>query len=92
LERAVLASNFTEIRSSMADLAVAQTKRINLNLAMKSYQDLERLAQQTGRTMTDIVRFGLALVKLYSEETAKGRKLVIASENGKAISEIRFPD
>lgn len=73
-------------------VATPTTKRVNLNLAMKSYQDLERLALQTGRTMTDIVRFGLALVKLYLEETAKGRKLIIASENGKAISEIRFPD
>ena len=79
----------------MATAVVAPTtltKRVNLNLALKSYQDLERLARQTDRTMTDIVRFGLALVKLYLEETAKGRKLIIASETGKAISEIRFPD
>jgi hypothetical protein len=68
-----------------------KTKRVNLNLAMKSYEDLERLADKTGRTMTDIVRFGLALVKLYLEETENGRKLIIASPDGKAISEIRFP-
>ena len=69
-----------------------KTKRISLNLAMKSYQDLESLADKTGRTMTDIVRFGLALVKLYFEETRQGRKLIIASSTGKAVSEIRFPD
>ena len=67
------------------------TKRINLNLAMKSYKDLDHLARTTDRTKTDIVRFGLALVKLYLEETEKGNKLLIASSNGKAISEIRFP-
>ena len=73
-------------------VAPTPTKRVNLNLAMKSYEDLERLAQQTGRTMTDIVWFGLALVKLYLEETTKGRKLIIASDDGRAISEIRFPN
>ena len=70
---------------------LAKTKRVNLNLAMKSYQDLESLAEKTGRTMTDIVRFGLALVKLYLEEHEKGNILLVASRNGKAISEIRFP-
>jgi hypothetical protein len=69
-----------------------KTQRVNLNLPMKSYQDLEILADKTGRTMTDILRFGLSMVKLYLEETEQGRKLFIASPNGKAISEIRFPD
>jgi hypothetical protein len=69
-----------------------RTKRVNLNLALRSYEDLERLSEKTDRTMTDTVRFGLALVKLYLEETEKGNKLIIASPEGKPISEIRFPD
>ncbi len=68
-----------------------KTKRVNLNLAAKSYKDLDDLSVKTGRTMTDIVRFGLALAKLYLEEQEKGNKLLIASRNGKPISEIRFP-
>ncbi len=69
----------------------SDTKRINLNLSTKSYQDLQHLADTTGRTMTDIVRFGLAVAKLYLEETRKGKKFVIA-KNGKAETEIKFPD
>jgi len=75
-----------------AEIAPPKTKRVNLNLAAKSYQDLETLARRTERSMTDVIRFGLALVKLYLEETSQGRKLVIASAKGKPISEIRFPD
>ena len=71
--------------------APLKTKRVNLNLTTKSYQDLEALAEKTGRTMSDIVRFGLALVKLYVEEDSKGNKLTIASPKGRPISEIRFP-
>jgi len=71
--------------------APPKTRRVNLNLAAQSYADLDSLANKTGRTMTDVVRFGLALVKLYLEETGQGNKLFIGSPNGKVISEIRFP-
>jgi hypothetical protein len=68
-----------------------KTKRFSLNLPMKLYLELDYLANDTDRNMTEIVRFGLALVKLYLEESAKGNKLIIAASDGKAVSEIRFP-
>lgn len=75
----------------MVEQPQLKLRRVSLNLPMASYQELEAVATKTTRTMTDIVRFGLALVKLYLEETGKGNKLVIASPEGKSISEIRFP-
>lgn len=83
-----------ETRRAMAEATIVaplKTKRVNLNLAVKSFQDLEHLAEKTGRTMSDVVRLGLALVKMYVEEEDKGNKLIIASPKGKVISEIRFP-
>ena len=71
---------------------VIETRRINLNLATKTYDDLQILCKARSRTMTDLIRFGLALVKLYFEEQDKGNLLTVSTREGKAIREIIFPD
>ena len=72
------------------DLA-PKPRRINLNLSEKAYKDLQDLAQETNRSMTEIVRLGLGLVKIAVREAAASNRLLVASENGEPIREIVLP-
>jgi hypothetical protein len=81
-----------EMSTHAGTAAVAETQRVNLNLATKAYEDLQQLCKQTQRTMTEIIRFGLALAKLYFDERRKGNSLMITTSDGTAIREIVFPD
>ena len=63
-------------------------KRLNINLPESVYDTLQRLAQQTNRTMTDIIRTALSLVKIALETDAKGNKLAVVSPEGKVLKEI----
>ena len=71
--------------------AATRMKRLNINLPIGVFDDLEELATTTGRTMTDIVRTALGLIALAISEERNGRKLVIAEPNGKAVKEIILP-
>lgn len=50
-------------------------KRLNLDLTPESYELLQRLADESGVNMSDVLRTGLALYKLAQEERHKGRSL-----------------
>jgi hypothetical protein len=63
-------------------------RRLNINLPESVYDTLQRLAQQTNRTMTDIIRTALSLVKIALETDAKGNKLAVVSPDGKVLKEI----
>lgn len=66
-------------------------KRLNLNLTEQAYDDLSNLASKTNRSMTEIVRIGLGLVKLAFEEQSKHNRLVVADANLKPLREIVLP-
>jgi predicted DNA-binding protein len=63
-------------------------KRLNINLPEDTYDELARIAKQSGRTMTEVIRTGFGLAKIALEEEKKGHKLAIADKKGKAIREI----
>jgi hypothetical protein len=67
------------------------TRRLNVNLPISVANDLEQLAKESGRNMTEVVRNALGLVKLAHEVSKKKQKLVIADSNDKALKEIIFP-
>jgi len=60
-------------------------------LPAQAAADLEALAAQSGKTMTEIVRNALALVKLAAEAQAKKQKLVIADSNDRPLKEVVLP-
>jgi len=66
-------------------------RRLNINLAEKAFDDLQALARNTKRSMTELVRLGLGLIKIATEQTAKGHRLVITSADGKVLKEIVIP-
>jgi hypothetical protein len=64
-------------------------RRLNVNLPPNVYEDLQRLAKQSNRSLTDIVRTGLGLAQIALHETADGQhKLAVTDRDGKAVKEI----
>lgn len=70
---------------------MAETKRLNINLPPQVAEDLQKLSQTSGRSMTEIVRTALGLVKIAQEVTQQDQKLVVADSNGKPLKEIILP-
>ena len=70
---------------------MADVKRLNINLPDNMYNDLQSLAQQTGRSMTDVLRTGFGLAKVAMEETQGNNRLAVTNPDGKVIKEIVIP-
>ncbi len=69
-----------------------ETRRLSINLSEKAYQQLQDLARESGRSMTDLVRTALGVVKIAYDEKEKDHRLVIASREGRPIREIVIPE
>jgi hypothetical protein len=65
----------------------AKRKRLNLDLTPEAYDLLQKLAEESGKNMADVLRTGLALYGIAQEESKKGRSLGIV-EDDKVIKEI----
>jgi predicted transcriptional regulator len=66
-------------------------RRLNINLPENVADELQDIANKSHRTMTDVVRTALALVKIASDASEKNQKLVVADESGKPIKEVVLP-
>jgi hypothetical protein len=66
-------------------------KRLNLNLAPKAYEEVQALAKETSRSMTELVRLGLGLVKIAFDAKKSLLKLAVVDSNGTPIREILIP-
>jgi len=67
-------------------MAVAErknTRRVNMNLPQKTYDQLEKLAAEKGKTLSEVIRDALAL-ELWFEETRDEGGRVLVERNGKA--------
>ncbi len=69
---------------------MSATKRLNVNLPTESYEQLKSLADQTNRSITEVVRTALGLVKIAMEEEKNNRSLAIA-ENDRVVKQIVLP-
>ena len=67
------------------------SKRLNVSLSPKAFSDLMNAARETQRSMTELVRLGIGLVKLALEAERNGHRLIVASDDGKALKEIVLP-
>ncbi len=66
---------------------VQHKKRLNLDLTPDAYEELQRLAEASGKNMADILRTGLKLYSLVQEESRDGKNLGIVKDN-KVLKEI----
>jgi len=69
----------------------ASGKRVNFVLSERTYADLLNSSKQTRRSMTDVVRLGLALVKIALEAEVKGQRLIVTTADGNPVKEIVLP-
>lgn len=69
----------------------AKGRRLNLNLPEITFHALQRLATKTGRSLTEMIRVGIALAQVAVDEQAHGRKLAVIDQEGKVIKEIIIP-
>lgn len=66
-------------------------KRLNLDLNQDAYELLQRLADESGKNMAEVLRTGLALYNIAYEEKQKDRKLGVMDRDDKVIKEILIP-
>jgi hypothetical protein len=71
--------------------AVADVRRMNLVLPEASYLAAFELSRETHITLSELVRFGLALVKFAVEAKRLGNRLMITKDSGEPIKEIGLP-
>lgn len=75
-------------QTSVQTSTPAKIKRLNINLPAPVYDELERLASSSSRSMTEIVRTALGLVKVAIEAESQKNKLAIVKPDGKLLKEI----
>ncbi len=63
-------------------------KRLNLDLTPEAYALLQKLSNESGKNMADVLRTGLALYGIAQEEEQKGRNLAVVDENDKIVKQI----
>lgn len=62
-------------------------KRLNIDLTPDAYKLLQKLSQESGKNMTEVLRTGLALYGIAQEESQKGNSLSI-TDGEKIIARI----
>lgn len=77
---------------SAAASAAATGKRVNFILSDRAYSDLTTLSESTHRSMTEVVRLGLGLVKIALEAARNGHRLVVTTPEGQPLKEIVLPE
>jgi hypothetical protein len=60
---------------------VSKRKRLNLDLTPEAYDLLQRLAEESGKNMAEVLRTGLALYGIAQDEKKKGRSLAIVQDD-----------
>ena len=55
-------------------------KRLNLELTPEAYELLQKLSDESGKNMADVLRTGLALYGIASEEKTQGRNLAVIED------------
>ena len=71
--------------------AEGSTRRFTLNLTQEAYDQMSDLADRTNHSMTELIRFGLAIIHHTYDDVKKGNKLVIAAPDGRVLRELVLP-
>ena len=77
--------------SSIASTSEVGTKRVNLVLSEKAHSELATMARRNRRSMTELVRLGLGLVKIALDAEQNGHKLIVTDAEGRPVKEIVLP-
>jgi hypothetical protein len=69
----------------------AAVRRLSFVVSESAYNELQDLADQSRRSMTELVRYGIGLMKVADEAKRKKLRLMVVDEDNKAIREIVIP-
>lgn len=75
-----------------ASLPSSKAGRTTIILTDEARSDLTDLAVKQGRSVAELVRTALSLLKLMSRETAQGNRLVVVDPKGDVKREILLPE
>jgi hypothetical protein len=78
-------------RAAAADSGAATIKRENFKLPERTAKDLERISQESGITKTEVVRQGIALMRVCWDESKAGNRLVVQNAAGETVKELVLP-
>lgn len=70
-----------------SEKSTPRRKRLNLDLTPEAYELLQKLANESGKNMAEVLRTGLALYGIAQEESKKGRSLGVVKDD-EVIKEI----
>jgi hypothetical protein len=65
---------------------------MKISLPASNFESLEQLSKRHGYTFAELVRLGLSAVKAILEAQEQGHIIVEATREGKALTEIQFPN
>jgi len=65
-------------------------KRLNLDLSPEAYDLLQKLAEESGKNMAEVLRTGLALYSIAQDEKQKGRSLGVVKDD-QVVKELVLP-
>ena len=79
--------NFKEHRDTIMAI---NRKRLNLDLSPEAYEMLQKLAEESGKNMAEVLRTGLALYGIAQDEKQKGRSLGVVKDD-QVVKELILP-
>lgn len=65
-------------------------KRLNLELSPEAYEMLQKLSDESGKNMTEVLRTGLVLYSIAQDEKQKGRSLGVVKDD-QVVKEFVLP-
>ncbi|MBB4635630.1 ribbon-helix-helix domain-containing protein [Longimicrobium terrae] len=68
-----------------------ETRRLNVNLPNSVYEELQEMAKLSQRSLSDLIRTALGLVKVVLHEARKGNHLYIGTQDGVILKELVLP-
>ncbi len=71
--------------------ATMTKSRLNLNLNEAARTELNNLAKVTDRSITELVRLALSVLKVLIDELRAGHKLVVTKADGTLVKELILP-
>lgn len=71
--------------------ASVKVKRLNFILSDPAYRELQQLASANHQSMTEVVRYGIGIMKIATEARHNKHKLMVVDQSNKAVKEIVMP-
>ena len=66
-------------------------KKLTLKFSGKAYAEFQELSKRHRRSMTELIRLGVGVVKILLEAAEQNHKVIVATADGKTLKEIVLP-